>query len=730
VETPTPVPPAEAVTATGPVALPLAATFKATEPNATPTPAEIPLEASVQPLVAATITSTARRGVTGRIAAILASGQQGGSLELSGLAFPPGSAGDSDRIAFVLDISGASLAQFATSPALDLEMFVYAIHESGDVVGFELADFHLAGVPPPALASSGVKVLGQVAASRTPKMLRILLREPVSNAFALIELPLPPLSERGSSPQAAPALDADSGVVNSGLGSLRGTTQLLAATVAEPASAWLATTVGDVPPDGRGAPFTLVAEGSLLSTRPVIPSGATVRVTLLGRWFPPDPELGARVEFDSNRPPQTCQVRLIRRLPAPAGAQFERLDVTVAMPNLPAGEHGLRLWCRTPGSTAETSIGTRIRVAAADKAAPALIWPAVPVALSERVALPTSGLGGLRSREEAPPHLKAAYRKALATVETDGAAPLVRELERASLQRGTPSEFGSLTAAETAVAKQLIKLNSEAGLALCLVHLELYRGYSRDVAYLPLAHSRGIIEELAVLLANRAKDAALRRTAADVLVTLGGELQLAGSRATSERLFLRALMIDARNSAALIGRAAIFERAGEWVQAVEMLEKLLVIDPSNAEARLRLGVCLRRLSRTSAARKALEAVTADLTSTWIRAVAWQELALAAVDRGDLGDAIRILQQGVTSVPDDLHLPVLLASTLDRQGRHRDARLAIRAVLARLAEAAPSARFQYSEWPSGDLAAARERLTARFPAAMAALDAALRQGVEP
>ncbi|NCO69041.1 MAG: tetratricopeptide repeat protein, partial [Acidobacteria bacterium] len=213
-------------------------------------------------------------------------------------------------------------------------------------------------------------------------------------------------------------------------------------------------------------------------------------------------------------------------------------------------------------------------------------------------------------------------------------------------------------------------------------------------------------------------------------VTLGGELQLAGSRATSERLFLRALMIDARNSAALIGRAAIFERAGEWVQAVEMLEKLLVIDPSNAEARLRLGVCLRRLSRTSAARKALEAVTADLTSTWIRAIAWQELALAAVDRGDLGDAIRILQQGVTSVPDDLHLPVLLASTLDRQGRHRDARLAIRAVLARLAEAAPSARFQYSEWPSGDLAAARERLTARFPAAMAALDAALRQGVEP
>lgn len=694
--------------------------------QAEPTPA-------AAPAASPRVDVTPRRGLPGRDVALLVSGQQGGQIAVSIKVFPSASAGRTERIPWVIDIPGFTLASMAEDGALDLELAVYLQRKGGEIVGHEEDTLQITGVPPSWQTGGGLKVLGYVDASFPPTMLRVLVREPSSGTFGNWEKPIP--TRAGGTPrtaafglaQVADVQGGSGAMIGTGFEGMTGRSGLLALVAPDPAGAWVVVGLGGAGADAKGAPFSLAGKGALPATRPVVKPGAVLKVALLGEGLPGALEARARVVFTDGRPAVACSARILSRLPAPAGP-FERLDVAVTLPtDIPPGEHGLIVTCRPAGGLDAGSVGTQFRVAPPDKAATALIWPAVPIDETGKVvALTKPNVGTRPSDEEAPPQLKAAYREAVAKYAADGTFASLRkivEFEQAALAGGSAGDMGRLASAERSLARSVGKVSPQALLGLCLVQLDVYREHSRDSAYLAIGHSRRVIDEMAEMLAADAPNAEGKRTAAGVLTIFASELQAVGSYGSADRLFARAAFLDPDDVAALIGRAAILERVGDRKHAIELLEQVLTRRPGHAEAQLRLGVNLRHAGREAAARKALTGCTAEGRPSWVRAVAWQELASLELEDGRPGEALRILRQATAALPADEDLQVLLASTLDRERHYREANAIVKSVIDHPDAATVSARLLYAQPPHGDIDAVRSRFDEARAQSLAALAAA-------
>ena len=651
----------------------------------------------------ATVEVTPLRGLPGRSVALLVSGQQGGQIAVSMLVFPPGSAGKPGRVPWVLDIPGPTLASVATDGNVGLELAVYAMRGSDKVVGSQVCTLRVSGVPAGWQTDGGLKLLGFVDTAPAPATLRVLVREPVSGSFGMWELPVPSPPGRGGSHGDIGFIPVSGGPGGVGAGTGTGsmgedatsatimrTPSLLAIVVPEPSDAWVVASVGGPDAEASAPPFSLAGKGNVPSTRPVLKPGTAVRLVALGAQMPLKPTMSFRVRRSDGRPEISYTARLLTRLPAPAG-EFERLVVLVTLPaDLTAGEHELVLSSRAGSDPGEASSAIRFRVAPPEKAATNLVWPGVPVGEGgELVALPVRPAGVAVSEDEPPAHLKSAYRNAVAQVAAEDSPTSLRalvSLERAALGRGDVSEFNRLANTALGLGRSADKAAPRALLGLCLINLDLYREHSRDGARLAIAHSRRVVEQLAAMLAAESKDKETPRVAADVMAVFAGELQAVGSWATSERLFARALQIDAGNVGALMGRAGVYERASQPGEAIKTLEKVLALQPAHREARLRLGVNQRRVGRLDAAQESLTACTAAGNPDWVRAVAWQELASMRLADGKVPEAVGMLRTATADVPADQHLQILLASALDRERHHREALTILNAVVGRPAGA--------------------------------------------
>ena len=680
-----------------------------------------------------------RQGLPARDVALLVSGQQGGQIAVAIKVFPSASAGKPERIPWVVDIPGFTLLSMAEGDAMDLELAVYLLSGGGEIAGHEENTLHITGIPASWQTGGGLKLLGYLDSTRPPTDLRILVREPSSGAFGNWEMPVP--TRAGGTPRTAafgmaqvtdagPSLGGSSGggaMVGTGFEGMTGRSGLLALVAPDPPGAWLVVGIGGARSDARDAPFSLAGAGAVPATRPVARPGSVLKVALLSEGMPGLLEARGRVIYLDGRPNAAVSARIMSRLPAPAGP-FEWLEVAVTLPaDVPPGEHALEVTVRPVNGLDAGSVGTHFRVPPSDKTDVAVGWPGVPIDETGKViALPKANLGARPSEEEAPPHLKAAYREAVAKYAADGSGESLRalvEVERTALGKGSSGELGRLASAERSVARSFAKGSPQALLGLCLIHLDLYREHSRDQAYLAIGHSRRVVEELAEMLPSGAKDTDGKRLTADILTVFAASLQAVGSYASAERLFVRAAALDSDNVAALMGRADILERLGDAKHTIEILDKVLALHPDHAEAELRLGVNLRRTGSDSAARKRLTACAAGGRPEWIRAVAWQELASMSLADGNVDDAVRMLREATAAIPADPQLQVLLAATLDRTRHHRDALAVVNSVVDRPAGATPSARLRYAQPPQDDLDAIRHRLDAGRARDLAALVAA-------
>jgi hypothetical protein len=139
---------------------------------------------------------------------------------------------------------------------------------------------------------------------------------------------------------------------------------------------------------------------------------------------------------------------------------------------------------------------------------------------------------------------------------------------------------------------------------------------------------------------------------------------------------------------------------------------------------LRLAVNLMRVGLGQKGGELLQACASEGNPTWVRALAYQEMALGFFKAERFDQAERLLREALVAVPDEEGLMMQLTYTLDRLRRPLDARALAKEIGPGTGFEGDSPRFRYAEPPSEALAQVQEDLTARAPAAREAIALAL------
>ena len=683
------------------------------EPTAVPpeTPSPLPtpvVEATPSAAEGAMVISIPTRrgaGVPARSAALLMSGQQGGAIGVSGLAVPVAASASVVRLFFVVDVDGSTLLAGAEGEALPVEISVYALTPEGRVGGALTETFTLdLERAAEALMGGGIKFFGSLDLPVAQYNLRVLVRNVPVGTFGVIEIA-----------RAMPVAGEPFAFLSPPL-------------VPEPAEAWLiAREAGEASDRPTLHPFAFLGDGEVPATAPVLLPGTASRFWVLARGVAPaTTSFRVRVLDTGGKEVTRTQAALVtRRESTMAGASALLLEVT--LPALATGPYGLEV--SAPSLNPELPLWGWTRFIAADKKAvgKSAVWVQFRAESAPAEGGPPAvafvGKGG---RAKASPTIKAAYRSALRTLATDPVAALgaLSELETRLLPTGTIPEWQTLVLSELSVANELAESQPDSTLGLALLHLELQRDYMRAKSYLLEVHARRMVEELSVLYAEHGAKGKTKAAAANVLASLAASLQRPGITGTSERLFRRALELDPANVAALMAMAANMERVGLYRRALEYLESLSKVQPDNPEGRLRLAVNLRRIGQEQRGVELLQASAGEGNPTWVRAVAYQEMALGLFKAERFDQAERLLREALVAVPGEEGLTMQLAYALDRLRRPLDARALAKEIGPGTGFEGDSPRFRYAGPPTEAFAQVQEDLSARTPAAREAIALAL------
>lgn len=336
--------------------------------------------------------------------------------------------------------------------------------------------------------------------------------------------------------------------------------------------------------------------------------------------------------------------------------------------------------------------------------------------------VPQPPASGRRTVAQGPGEGDAGYRRdyrtavaRLAGGDPEGAAAELARLEAEALQGledgGLDAALLRLVEVQRETAAELLGPEAEGAPALALLHAGAARHHFRASRW--FLADRAV--EQAVWLAEG--HAAIRdtrqarRDAAGLLVCLAADLRQAGRGSKAREMFRRSLDLE-ETDAALLGLAMLEERSGDVSEAVAALERLVERDPSHGEAQLRLAVNLIRLGRTEHARDLLRRLVRSVSPSWVRVVAFEELARIDLGRGDCVGAVRVLRRALDHFPDQPQLAVQLAWALECAGE----RVASREVTARIVEqtrrGAPDGvcpRTRYTRWSEETLDPERRRL---------------------
>jgi hypothetical protein len=330
------------------------------------------------------------------------------------------------------------------------------------------------------------------------------------------------------------------------------------------------------------------------------------------------------------------------------------------------------------------------------------------------VLLPAAGGAALFPRQR----LEAAYRHVLARWAAGDESGALASLER--LAAGATGDRSGLRfdRARRDVARGLGRRQCAALPALVWFESRAYHhlvaARRPELAF----RSRLLASELAERHAQRGGPAR-REEAAGLLASLAGHLHLAAQEAAAVDLYQRALAIEGRQPAALLGLAALREKRGDYAAAVALLQGVEPM-PGGREGRLRRAVNLRRVGRDREGEAELRSL-AGAGADWVRAVAAQELGRALGARGEVTAAAGLLASAAAALPCDPSLAVQAALFAERSGAEIPLDLA---GLTDCAEAAVSPRARYARPPTSELGVLRGRLEALEPAWREALRRAL------
>ncbi len=188
-----------------------------------------------------------------------------------------------------------------------------------------------------------------------------------------------------------------------------------------------------------------------------------------------------------------------------------------------------------------------------------------------------------------------------------------------------------------------------------------------------------------------------------------------------------ALELDPDHLAALYSLAVTNELLSRLGQALESLDRLIVLAPDDSRFQLRRAVVTVKSGQLDRGRLLLEELRSG-GPTWVRDLATQELARLLLTTGREDEAQALLQEALPELPRE-KLSLQLAALLDP--RWMDSWAALEAVAAApLEDAGPSARWLYDQGANREIDVVRRRLNTAISARLDALESALARLPEP
>ena len=622
---------------------------------------------------AAKVRSVDLGGLEARSAALLLSGQETAGLEASFLSPAAAATPAGTSVPLVVDLVGASLLEAATGAEMILEVYAYALDDGGQPRATLTRAFRLdLSTQRPLLEAGGVKFLGRMLlpTGAVADSLRLLVLHRASGRFALRTLPVAAGPTAGEEGEEAVA----------------GTPPL----VLENGRSWL---VASAPDDEWPA---AVGADLLPATRLVATAGGSLSFGLAAG--------------DDTR-------NFVGRLVDAGGQTLGEPGLTVAR----AADSGpstrqalLDLSSAAPGSyllelAADGEAGAALRLPlelVPEPLAPGTAWFQRPPPLPAEQPADTRAAARGSSLQRAA---LVAYRRAFEAWDAGDLGRAIAELRRFEVASISTDVVGNLPIQEGQLraAAALARADGEALVPLMCLHEKLFRFYRSRESFLLATHSRRMASELARLYAGRGGDEA-GRIAALVPVSLAGVRQEIGTRIAAQSTFERALELDPRQPAALLGLAALHESFGHYDTTVELLQRLERSGPLSPEAGIRLAVNLGRVGSERRALALLQEL-AEAPPGWISRLAYQEWArlLAGGQRAE--KAVSVLAAARQRYPDDQGLIIQQAALLDRLGRPLAGHRLLAAVDELTGDRGASPRLRYSALPSNEIEAARARL---------------------
>ena len=644
-------------------------------------------------------------GLRVETAALLMSGQEGGTIPVAALAIPlPGPDGKG-RVAVLLEMDGAEAMEGQSGNLLRLEICLYAVTSapdgSGRVAGsrMDTVEIDLARLGAD-LEKSGLKYVGELLLDPGEYALRTLVRNASTSEVGLRMLTL-----------SVPEFGPGQGVV-------------LPPLVAEPAGAWL---------QARGAGLASPPPGlsfeALPSARPIFSPSEEVSLRIPA-WRLGDiggSELQAEIRRPGGARVTALPLKIASREESGA-AGLEILNATVQLQGVEEGVYELGI----VSGSGDPPLA--VPFVLLEQGGGGQVWAALTPSRRSRTAAAAAqapkaaAARGKRTRKIDAGPVRDGYRAALrrlAEGDRDGARDAMLELQTKVLTGDKPAISDDLVDVEMDVASDLARQDPESLVPVLTLHQVLYREAVRKSGFLLSTHNRELIFRLVDLYAERSGSPEAKHRAARFLMSLAAEMIWTAPPSLRARVFQQILAYDGRQGDAILCLAVDAERQGRYADAVGYLERL---GPSHGEARLRLAVNLARLGKMQEARKHLRELSepaappAD-TEPWQLAVAWQETARLQLAANDLDGAEKTLREGLQRLPDDDKLALQLGLVRDMKKDPRGARDAVSA-LGKTPGAGGAARHRYNQLPTEKLEAAWTELQEQGVGGIPALAALL------
>jgi tetratricopeptide (TPR) repeat protein len=606
------------------------------------------------------------------VAALILTGSESGSLRAAALAVPRCEASASaaadgqgrekrkSRVDLWLEIEGASLLESANlsdglgakpPESLRLEMYSYAVTPSGEIAASLSRWVRLPLVEVgDRLRDGGIKLASHLLLEPGDYQIRVLLRDSRSHRFALRLLRTTVPDPEGRKPHVSPPFfpDVESAWV---LAREPGSEALEEAAARPEQDPWVSRLPAALPVLSTAREWPLRLQGCRLA----------------------DASFDARLLEIGGKPLAEPELLLGQALDR-AGSQL--LEARVKLPELEPGTYVLEISAESAKGSSVVDLPVFVPPPGWEEMT--LAWTAVnrmttePESRQRALELAARQRGSKRVAAIAD-----AYRgvlEHLASGDLDEAASRLQRLESEVMAAGKkPARSHNwLNVGENRVTQELLDRDPECLFPLLLLHLETYRRYVVEGGTSPflLSGARTRVRALANLYATEAKHAMAPSLAAISLVELGSILEQAQQLESALAALREALALDQENAQVLLDLAYQYEHRGLRQNALDMLDRLLEIEPRSDEGRLRLAVNLAHLGRREEEAELLRQIIADGASEWVLAVAYQELGRLLLQQERPEDAVQLLEEGVARLPSVQRLYIELAYALDRSGQRR------------------------------------------------------------